>query len=227
MTFEGRQDTIAGLRDGSQLELVREPANPYDPNAIAVRFGNLQLGYIRKEIAQASGALIDAGARYRARVSTLTGGPAAGDPSRSRGVNLDITLDSAASVARRGPKPARCAPNGRGDADRIREALIGRHEPHDAQRDVLARRSRTQHAGRARDRTRQVVLLSISGRASALAGSGKTLVVYPLRALTNDQYESLSRRLETFGLRIYRANGSIPADERAELFEALAEGAWD
>lgn len=228
VTFEGRQDTIAGLRDGSELELVREPANAYDPNAVAVRFGNLQLGYIRKEIAKHLAPLIDAGARYRARVSTLTGGPAAGDPSRSRGVNLDITLDSAASVARRGLEAGALRAEWSGDADRIREALIGRHEPHDAQRDVLAR----VEAGR----NTLAVLATGRGKSfcfqypaalRALAGSGKTLVVYPLRALTNDQYESLSRRLETFGLRIYRANGSIPADERAELFEALAEGAWD
>ncbi|MGR4064937.1 MAG: helicase-related protein [Vulcanimicrobiaceae bacterium] len=228
VTFEGRQDTIAGLRDGSELELAREPANPYDPNAIAVRFGNLQLGYIKKEIAKHLAPLMDDGARYRARVSTLTGGPTAGDASRSRGVNLDIALDSAASVAARGREAGALRAEWTGDAGRVRAALIGEHQPHEAQRRVLERIEAGHNT--------LAVLATGRGKSfcfqypaalRALAGSGKTLVIYPLRALTNDQYEGLSRRLETFGLRIYRANGSIPPDERAELFQALSEGAWD
>ncbi|HTV93217.1 MAG TPA: helicase-related protein, partial [Verrucomicrobiae bacterium] len=61
----------------------------------------------------------------------------------------------------------------------------------------------------------------------ALEDRGKTLVIYPLRALANDQYEALIRKLDPLGLRIYRANGSISHDEREDLFAALREGAWD
>ncbi len=61
----------------------------------------------------------------------------------------------------------------------------------------------------------------------ALAGGAKTLVIYPLRALANDQYEALIRKFDPLGLRIYRANGAISHDEREELFAALREGAWD
>jgi single-stranded-DNA-specific exonuclease len=61
----------------------------------------------------------------------------------------------------------------------------------------------------------------------ALSGSAKTLVIYPLRALANDQYEAMMRRLDPLGIRIFRANGSIPADEREDLFEALRDGSWD
>ncbi|MBV9270900.1 MAG: ATP-dependent DNA helicase RecQ, partial [Candidatus Eremiobacteraeota bacterium] len=58
-------------------------------------------------------------------------------------------------------------------------------------------------------------------------GEQKTLILYPLRALANDQYEAMQRRLDGFGLRIYRANGSIAAEEREELMAALREGTWD
>ena len=61
----------------------------------------------------------------------------------------------------------------------------------------------------------------------AFTGGGKTLVVYPLRALANDQYEALRRTLEPLGLRFFRANGSIDSDEREDLFTALREGSWD
>ena len=61
----------------------------------------------------------------------------------------------------------------------------------------------------------------------AFAGAGKTLVIYPLRALANDQYEALRRTLDPLGLRFYRANGSIDNEEREDLFGALRAGEWD
>ncbi|GAC1614295.1 MAG: hypothetical protein NVS4B5_02680 [Vulcanimicrobiaceae bacterium] len=61
----------------------------------------------------------------------------------------------------------------------------------------------------------------------ALAEGAKTLVFYPLRALANDQYDALSRRLGPMGLRVLRANGSIDGNDRAVLDDALQTGAWD
>jgi single-stranded-DNA-specific exonuclease len=61
----------------------------------------------------------------------------------------------------------------------------------------------------------------------ALERGMKTVVLYPLRALANDQYDALIRRLEPLGVRIFRANGAIDAAERAALMDALETGAWD
>ncbi|OYV58426.1 MAG: hypothetical protein B7Z71_10235, partial [Acidocella sp. 21-58-7] len=47
---------------------------PYDANAIAVRFGALPLGFLRREIAARIAPNIDNGTRYRAHISALTGG---------------------------------------------------------------------------------------------------------------------------------------------------------
>jgi len=91
VSFEGRQDTIAGLAPGSELTLVRQLANEHDPNAIAAHYGNLQLGFIKRGIAAHLAPRIDAGARYRARITTITGG---GD--RHRGVNVLVERDAAA-----------------------------------------------------------------------------------------------------------------------------------
>ncbi|MGB6523273.1 MAG: hypothetical protein WBE83_16020, partial [Candidatus Cybelea sp.] len=43
VSFEGRQDVIAGMRAEAPLELRRQPDNPHDSNAIAVCYGHLQL----------------------------------------------------------------------------------------------------------------------------------------------------------------------------------------
>ncbi len=230
VSFEGRQDTIAGLRVGTDLVLERQPANQYDANAIAVRYGGLQLGFVRKEIAKHLAPLIDGGARYSARVESLTGGG-----EKNRGVNIYMWRDHESSLRSADrPKAERrgfgAAESGRDDKveEAIRKALIGEARLHVAQQQALDRIE----AGR----NTLVVLGTGRGKSfcfqypaaiRALESAGKTLVVYPLRALANDQYEALIRKLDPFGLRIYRANGSISHDEREELFAALREGAWD
>jgi single-stranded-DNA-specific exonuclease len=235
VSFEGRQDVIAGLRAGAQLTLARQPDNPYDRNAIAVYYGNLQLGFVNKSIAAHVAPLIDAGARYRARIASLTGGPSstAGE-ARHRGVNIFVERDAAGTIAQRGRgyDEVRASWSGESNAelaaDRVRAALIGPSHPHDAQRAVLERVEQGKNTlavlGTGRGKS---FCFQHAAALRAFAGEGKTLVVYPLRALANDQYAGLMRTLDPLGVRIYRANGSIDNNEREDLFEALREGAWD
>ena len=91
VTFEGRQRFVVRLRRGEQLKLVRQPNNPYDPNAIAVfdSQGN-QLGYIRRELAAEMAYKMDRGIQYTAEVTEVTGG----DPGMSFGANILITRHS-------------------------------------------------------------------------------------------------------------------------------------
>ncbi|MEO9170717.1 MAG: helicase-related protein [Candidatus Aquilonibacter sp.] len=232
VSFEGRQDVIAGLRVGLELQLVRQPENPYDPNAIAAMYGALQLGFLNKGVAKHLAPLIDGGARYRARVESLTGAVrderVARDSERFRGVNIHVSRDATAAIAERNRERGASRAAWSGDGERIRRALIGDSQPHKAQRDVLERieagRNTLAVMGTGRGKS---FCFQYPAALRALVSGTKTLVIYPLRALANDQYEALIRKLDPFGLRIYRANGSISHDERAELFEALAEGAWD
>ncbi|HUA10028.1 MAG TPA: helicase-related protein [Candidatus Acidoferrales bacterium] len=221
VSFEGRQDTIAGLRVGSELTLERQPENPYDPNAIAVRFGELPLGFVRKEIAKHLAPLMDAGARYRSRVESLTGG---GD--RHRGVNISMTRDARVIPSVGAKRRSRGTDDDTGDA--VRRALIGDALPHRAQQQALERieagRNTLVVMGTGRGKS---FCFQYPAALHALEAGAKTLVIYPLRALANDQYDALLRKLDPLGLRIFRANGSISPEERDELFAALREGAWD
>ena len=83
VSFEGRQAILGGLKLGDILQLVREPENAYDPCAIAVHFGALRLGYIRREIACHLAAPLDAGRRYTVSITSITGGG-----TRTNGVNI-------------------------------------------------------------------------------------------------------------------------------------------
>jgi single-stranded-DNA-specific exonuclease len=222
VSFEGRQDVVVGLIDGQELELVRQPDNPKDANAIAVRNGILHVGFVRAQIAKQIAPAIDAGVAYRARVASLTGG---GSDIKHRGVNLYVwrpaarTSNSQAQAARE---------RWSGDAPRVREALIGGSRPHDAQQEVLDRVEAGKNTlavlGTGRGKS---FCFQYPAVLRALESEQKTLAIYPLRALANDQYEGLKRKLDPLGLRILRANGSIAPDERDELFAALSDGAWD
>ena len=218
VSFEGRQDLVAGLMPGDALQLIRERENPYDRNAIGVRFGTLALGFIRREIAKRLAPNIDGGDRYDARVASVTGG---GD--RHVGINMHVRRERQARDDARAPRTREL-----GSSDELRVALIGERALRDAQHAVLARlaagRNTLAVLGTGRGKS---LCFQLPAAHSALARGAKTLVFYPLRALTNDQYEALVRRLGRFGLRILRANGSIDGEERAALDAALAEGSWD
>ncbi len=228
VSFEGRQDVIAGLRRDAALELRREPGNPHDANAIAVHYGRLQLGFFNRRLAAHLAPLIDAGVRYTARVASLTGG-ALGADERYRGVNILVERDAdTRALVRRADRTRADRGDGADLEDRVRHALIGASQPHDAQRAVLERLNAGKNTlavlGTGRGKS---FCFQFAAALRAFGGAGKTLVVYPLRALTNDQFEALRRTLDPLGLRCFRANGSIDNEARQDLFEALREGAWD
>ena len=215
VTFEGRQDLIAGLQPGAELELVRQPQNAFDANAVAVHFGRLQLGFVRKEIAARIAPNMDAGERYRAEIKHITGGG-----TRSVGVNIWVTRERTEIAAPRSGERAQP-----GD---VLRALLGERPLRDAQRAVLERvasgRNTLAVLGTGRGKS---LCFQLPAATAALERGAKTVVLYPLRALANDQYEALVRRLAPLGLRILRANGSIDAAERAALMDALEKGTWD
>jgi len=218
VSFERRQDSVAGLTVGSGLELERQPENPHDPNAIAVRYGALQLGYLRREIARRLAPNIDQGDRYSATVETVTGGG-----ERHFGVNI--------RVRRHRPPVARAllgAGVGPASSDGLRIALIGERPLRDAQHAVLDRLAAGRNTlavfGTGRGKS---LCFQLPAAQRALERGAKTLVFYPLRALANDQFEALEKRLGPFGIRIFRANGSVDGSERAALDAALDDGSWD
>ena len=229
VSFEGRQDSIVGLREGVELELQRQPENPYDSNAIAVRFGALPLGFLRREIAARIAPNIDNGTRYRASISALTGGGRAADGSeRNRGINIVVEIDDAAERRRRSSAGAAAREGWDGNLDRIRAALIGEHRPHETQtliiERVLAGKRVLGIMGTGRGKS---YCFAYTASVEALARGRKSVVLYPLRALCNDQFEGFSRKLAPLGMRLFRGNGAIPTNEREDLFAALESGRWD
>ena len=218
VTFEGRQDIAAGLTAGVALELRRQPQNPYDANAVSVHYGALQIGFLNREMAAKLAPLIDAeGRRYAAEITAITGGK----NGRSFGINILVRRSDVIAPRRRESS----ALEGVGD---VRRALIGDHPVREAQALVLERieggRNTLAIMGTGRGKS---FCFQYPAATQALERGAKTLVLYPLRALANDQFDAMERRLGPIGVRVLRANGAIDGQERAALMTALESGEWD
>jgi hypothetical protein len=75
VTFENRQEVVAKLQMGDRVWLEREPANPYDFNAIKVSRNNgEQIGYINRHLATSLAPIMDRlNCSIRGKVYLLTG----------------------------------------------------------------------------------------------------------------------------------------------------------
>lgn len=74
---------------GALLEMVREPSNSFDSNAIGVHCGGAQIGYLTSELADQYAPEVDAGRlRLSGRVANVTGGTG---HKKTLGVNIVLT----------------------------------------------------------------------------------------------------------------------------------------
>ncbi len=78
VTIGDAQENIKkfGCKDIMTYELLREPDNPYDPNAIRVVIGPYYMGYIPKEVSKELAPLIDAGQGFLAEFVQRNESPA-------------------------------------------------------------------------------------------------------------------------------------------------------
>jgi single-stranded-DNA-specific exonuclease len=84
VTFEGRQDHISDLLDliedqvapqphGWPLEVMPEPNNPYDSNAINIKYRGSSLGHLNRELAANLTAQIRQGVLVNVFLREITG----------------------------------------------------------------------------------------------------------------------------------------------------------
>jgi len=221
VTFDGRQEAIAALRPGDPLQLVREPGNEHDPHAVRVLAPDgRQLGYLRAPLAGRLSPSIDAGARYRATVLTVTGG---GD--RSLGVNIFLERDDP-DLGSAG-WDVRGRPSARAIQERLPASLNGGRPLPAPHREALAAIA----AGRS------VVLALPPGRgwATALAGAAAltaqdgrcALLIAPLRRQVRHRTDQMTARLGAMGFRVLSVHGFQDFRERERVAAALRAGGVD
>lgn len=231
VTFEGRQDVIARLTEGTPLRLERQPENPYDPNACALfdPFGD-QVGFFNRLLAGALAPYVDAGVEYDVAVTEVTGGA----EGESFGVNVLVSRhdafagDEEAEEAARARREELAALDPAAlDAFLVRH-LIGDRQLHAAQTEALEHLSAGESTlvVMATGRGKSLIFHLHAARA-AIARGESSVFVYPLRALVADQAFHLKDTFAELGLTVRTVTGETAPGARDEAFEALARGATD
>lgn len=216
VTFEGRQATVASVRSGEALRLVRDPGNPRDPHAIKVCLGDgRQLGFLRAALAARLAPAMDSGARYTATATALTGG---GD--RSWGLNIHVNretpLEEDTGEGRRVPLDGVVSGLNRG------RPLSGQQrEVFDA---VHAGSSVAAGFGPGRGLLPTVLL---AGAALVSRGDGPVLIVLPRSGVVDAWHGLAGSWLRGAGLRAGGAHGLLPVPEAARVGAAWGRGGLD
>ncbi|MGH8650622.1 MAG: HIRAN domain-containing protein, partial [Burkholderiales bacterium] len=65
----GGAEVLRDLKPGDRLELAREPANPYDANAVRVEWRGVKLGYVPRRDNAAVARQMDRGVALEARLA--------------------------------------------------------------------------------------------------------------------------------------------------------------
>jgi single-stranded-DNA-specific exonuclease len=227
VTFDGRQGAVAALRAGDCLRLLREPSNAHDPHAIRVATHDGQmLGYLRAQLAGRLSPSIDAGARYRATVTAVTGG---GD--RSLGVNILLERDDdagAGALSSHVRGDPRAAQPGAGRASMLLPDRLSGGRPWSppvagALAAIAEGKSVALGLPPGRDRA-----AALAGAAALGARDGRcALIVVPRRREVLHRVDQLSSRLAPLRLRVAGVHGMQGLRERQRVEAALRGGVAD
>lgn len=227
VTFGGRQDIVKRLEEGEVLHVRREPDNPMDPNAIGLyTTGNQHVGYINATLAKVLAPEIDAGAVYVAFVDHVTGRN--GDGHLGLNILVERRGQDEAPLISQDTPPLPLEERKKipveDTLEYIREHLLGGYEFRPKQWEAI-------QVGLAGDdalvvmgtgRGKSVIFQTVAAY-NALTEGKRSIIFYPLKALLNDQYATLTKVLAPLGLRVAMASGTLTQEERSQLFASLEE----
>lgn len=232
VTFEGRQEIVRTLIAGDLLHLAREPANPVDPYAVRVLTpAGRKVGYLSARVAARLAPSMDAGTRYTATVSQVTGGPTAEDAGRSYGVNIFVRREEMAGET---TDPGRLLREAWSDLrmDELRDRLrihLRRGRPLPAAQDEVIR---AMEAGRpvcavvgpGRGRT---AVAAMAAAVEVIRRGGPVVIAVPLRGQVERWQARLTPLLARIGIRCVQAHGALLFRQRQRLLQMLAERSAD
>ena len=227
VTFENRQAIVEQLVAGQPLELVRERDNAHDENAIAVMADGEQIGYLKRNIARHLAPNFDQGISYEAMVVQVTG-----SAEKNWGVNIFIRrTDSVIAEEEEQLSQVRDELEQLDEdalKERIRQALLGEYDYRPKQQEALDALYQGDNvlAILGTGRGKSAIFQSYSAYL-ALWKRQVTIIVYPLRALVNDQYQALEKKLKPLGLKVRLGTGALEGEERASFFQQVMDGQID
>mgnify|MGYP001026170330 CR=1 FL=1 len=226
VTFEGRQDVLANLKMGTRLDLIREPDNPHDENAIRIddENGN-NLGYIKAAMAKHLAPVMDSGCKYEGRVTEVTGK----ETDKHLGVNILVKKKKIDGVIEQGA--ASLVPEELKNLDKptlvneLAKRFLNGNKLREKQEETLENLLQGKNCltimGTSRGKS---AIFHIFSAIEAIKDNKISVILYPLRSLINDQYCYLKHVFGEIGLNVVHLSGDVDFDERESIFAALASG---
>ncbi len=240
VSFEGRQEYLSDLCEGTHLSIVRQKNNEYDENAIAVyKDSEEQIGFLNRHLAAKLAPVIDAGQNYEAQVVALTGGNDQTEliNDKNQGVNIRVYKQGAVCDGEdeifKSQKLAKIKAKLRELPPKelesyILKALIGENALRDAQAQTLENLEDNKSTltvmatGRGKS-----LIFHLHAAKMALLQNKASVFIYPLRALVADQAYHLQDVFESFGLQVCVLTGESETKEREKYFTLLKNGEID
>ena len=238
VTFEGRQELIEKVQPEDKLELVRDSANDFDRNAVAVVASRLrgirggQLGFLNRDLVRELAPAIDAGTPYKAVVADVTGGSS---DTPSRGVNVLITRADLEEDVGATTTDTGLAERERLEAlpvealhDELRQVFIDDNALHQAQANTLQSLAAGNNTltvmatGRGKS-----LIFHMHAAAVAIKQRKSSIFVYPLRALVSDQAFHLEQAFAKVGIRVAVITGETDVAQREDSYAQLSSGQID
>ncbi|MCL2526077.1 MAG: single-stranded-DNA-specific exonuclease RecJ [Coriobacteriia bacterium] len=247
VSFEGRQKLIAALQVGDKLELLRDEANDYDKNAIAVVSSRLrgmrgggQLGFLNRDLARELAPVLAGGTKYLVEVASLTGGEDGQElngqeQSRpTRGVNIVVTradAQEAAQIHLEHGRAERLRLSGLSAElleGELRRVFIGDASLHPAQKQsldsLMAGHNTLTVMATGRGKS---LIFHMYAAWSAIKAGRPSIFVYPLRALVSDQAYHLEQAFARLGLTVAVITGESSVEQREDSYAQLSAGLID
>ncbi|MDO8886721.1 single-stranded-DNA-specific exonuclease RecJ [Candidatus Oleimmundimicrobium sp.] len=226
VTFEGRQAILANLEAGTRLDLIREPDNPHDENAIRVddENGN-NLGYIKSAMAKHLALVMDSGCEYEGKVTEVTGKEA----DKHLGVNILVRKKKIDGAIEQGavslvPEELKNLDKPKLVNELAKRFLNGnklREKQKEALGNLLQGKNCLAIMGTGRGKS---AIFHIFSAIEAIKDNKISVILYPLRSLINDQHCYLKQVFSEIGLNVVFLSGDVDFDERESIFAALALG---
>ncbi|MDR7556394.1 MAG: single-stranded-DNA-specific exonuclease RecJ [Armatimonadota bacterium] len=219
VTYAGRQAVVPRVQPGERLRLVREPSNPRDPYAIAVcRLDGTHLGFLRARLAAHLAPAMDAGARYVATATAVTGGGA-----RSWGLNILVERTGVADPEADDTISRVHWPEETDVPDALVAGLLRGRAPTCAQRDAWGRLRRGERLVVPLGPGRGLVSSAIIAALAVLArGRRPTVLAVPRAAVADAWWELAAPWLRALGVRAAAIHGAASPTVAGRVAEALA-----
>lgn len=232
VSFEGRQEMVRKLEIGQSVELVRQPENTHDRNAIAViSEAGEQIGFIKAKLSKDLAPVMDSGVKYVAEITSLNGNNDADMDTLGVNIFVEKAVKEKIIINEEDFAPLRekySQLETKELFDVIQEKLLGGYPFREKQVEAVSHLMNGDNTlsilGTGRGKS--AIFQSIAAY-KGLKENKMTIIIYPLRALANDQLSAMQEKFSPLGLRVEKGTGEIKKENRAELWDKIRDGKID